>query len=252
MKRCTIVVSRPERPDAGAAALLRGVIERCRAGRVAYRLIPPLYHIAESSAAWQGLADELDGAVLLCWLPPRPAHWLLRRHHIDCPERRILDLRDFSDAESVWTAAVAAAPSASRRHAGQPADPPPKKPYRAAAKPRWYPVVDGSRCVQCGHCLQFCLFGVYALDADGKVVVENPDRCKPGCPACARICPHSAIMFPLYEDDPAIAGAPGQLVVLDAAAQEMVAARGRQSERPAFDDLDALVDQLDRAMQRRG
>jgi ferredoxin len=129
------------------------------------------------------------------------------------------------------------------------------------------------------------------LDEGGKVEVRNPDSCKTGCPACARICPQSAIMFPLYEKDEAIAGAPGRFVTIDAAARRMFYTRTKQpcpvcgckasrktatssgkktcpecggpaaeekskkkeesTERPAFDDLDRLVDQLDRAMQRR-
>ncbi len=74
----------------------------------------------------------------------------------------------------------------------------------------WYPVIDYSRCNQCLQCLEFCLFGVYEVDAEGGVVVMNPEACKPGCPACSRVCPERAIIFPLYEDDAAIAGAEGE------------------------------------------
>src|SRR5207302_6046724 len=35
----------------------------------------------------------------------------------------------------------------------------------------------------------------------------NQDNCKRGCPACSRVCPEHAIMFPDYKT-PAIAGAP--------------------------------------------
>lgn len=74
----------------------------------------------------------------------------------------------------------------------------------------WYPIIDYSRCNQCLQCLEFCLFGVYETDAKGNLVVMNPDACKPGCPACSRVCPEMAIIFPLYEDDAAIAGAEGE------------------------------------------
>ncbi|HYV37496.1 MAG TPA: ferredoxin family protein [Gemmataceae bacterium] len=72
---------------------------------------------------------------------------------------------------------------------------------------RWYPVIDYSRCTNCMECLDFCLFGVYGVDKLDRIAVENQDSCKKGCPACSRVCPEQAIMFPDYKT-PAIAGAP--------------------------------------------
>jgi NAD-dependent dihydropyrimidine dehydrogenase PreA subunit len=66
----------------------------------------------------------------------------------------------------------------------------------------WFPVIDYDRCKNCKQCLNFCLFGVYALSAEGEVEVRNPANCKPNCPACARLCPQSAIIFPKYSDGP--------------------------------------------------
>jgi Pyruvate/2-oxoacid:ferredoxin oxidoreductase delta subunit len=66
----------------------------------------------------------------------------------------------------------------------------------------WFPVIDYDRCKDCRQCLQFCLFGVYAADAAGKVRVAQPDHCKTGCPACARLCPQAAIIFPKFADAP--------------------------------------------------
>ena len=57
------------------------------------------------------------------------------------------------------------------------------------------------------ECLDFCLFGVYGVDSLDRLVVENQDSCKKGCPACSRVCPENAIMFPEHKT-PAIAGAP--------------------------------------------
>lgn len=68
--------------------------------------------------------------------------------------------------------------------------------------PAWFPVIDYSRCTSCGQCHEFCLFGVYAKDRDGKVLVSNPQRCKNNCPACARICPETAIVFPKVGESP--------------------------------------------------
>lgn len=73
-------------------------------------------------------------------------------------------------------------------------------------KRRWYPVIDYDRCTNCMECIDFCLFGVYGLDEHDRILVEQQDNCKKGCPACSRVCPENAIIFPEYKA-PAIAGA---------------------------------------------
>ena len=72
---------------------------------------------------------------------------------------------------------------------------------------RWYPVIDFSRCTNCMECIDFCLFGVYGVDSAETIVVEQADNCRKGCPACSRVCPQNAIIFPQHKT-PAIAGAP--------------------------------------------
>lgn len=72
---------------------------------------------------------------------------------------------------------------------------------------RWYPVIDYSRCTNCMECIDFCLFGVYGLDAQETLLVEQPDNCRKGCPACSRVCPENAIIFPQHKT-PTIAGSP--------------------------------------------
>lgn len=79
--------------------------------------------------------------------------------------------------------------------------------FKSSAEwPSWYPMIDYSRCNTCGQCADFCLFGVYEK-RDNKIVVVNPKGCKNNCPACGRICPQTAIVFPKYEHAGAIAGA---------------------------------------------
>ena len=144
---------------------------------------------------------------------------------------------------------------------------------------RWYPVIDYSRCTNCMECIDFCLFGVYGVDNLETILVEQPDNCRKGCPACSRVCPENAIMFPQHKT-PAIAGsaeaaaslkidlsllfgAPesGKSAVEIAALErdEQLLAAGREAvgmsvgipkrrqEKPdeARDALDDLVDQLD-------
>lgn len=145
---------------------------------------------------------------------------------------------------------------------------------------RWYPVIDFSRCTNCMECIDFCLFGVYGVDRAETILVEQPDNCRKGCPACSRVCPENAIIFPQHKT-PAIAGAPVEVGGLkidlsklfgapesdeDAIAvaarerDEQLILAGRQAVGTAIrtksptpaekanqpkDDLDSLLDQLD-------
>jgi Pyruvate/2-oxoacid:ferredoxin oxidoreductase delta subunit len=289
MARPRIIVSLHDTPDA-LNAMEQTVIDQLRERGLNCLLIPHLCHISESSDIWSALAKPLENSVVLCWIHPRPAIWLLQRHQLAGHGTTILNLGSFPDAKAVIDAVLATIPTETKtttlttRQTGK------IEKLTESTHPRWFPVLDASRCINCQHCLQFCLFGVYELDADGKVAVCHPDQCKPGCPACSRVCPQSAIMFPLYEKDAAIAGAPGKFVVLDADARKMFYTRTRQpcpecgqtadtkprktaknkttpcpecgrlriagappahSHSPGFDDLDDLVDRLDQQMQRR-
>ena len=144
---------------------------------------------------------------------------------------------------------------------------------------RWYPVIDFSRCTNCMECIDFCLFGVYGVDQVDTILVEQPDNCRKGCPACSRVCPENAIIFPQHKT-PAIAGSPefvGSLKIdlsklfgapesdesaVDAAVRERdeqlvmvgrdavgesvgIAMRQQQAEDRPKDELDGLLDELD-------
>jgi len=69
----------------------------------------------------------------------------------------------------------------------------------------WYPVIDEEKCTSCGQCAEFCLFGVYE-NVGKSVKVTFPQVCKYNCPACGRICPQMAIVFPKYKQGGAISG----------------------------------------------
>jgi NAD-dependent dihydropyrimidine dehydrogenase PreA subunit len=77
-------------------------------------------------------------------------------------------------------------------------------PAAGAAAPwkPWFPVIDYSRCTNCMQCLSFCLFDVYGVSADSKIQVQHQSNCKTDCPACSRVCPEVAIMFPKYRHGP--------------------------------------------------
>jgi ferredoxin len=52
------------------------------------------------------------------------------------------------------------------------------------------------------QCLSFCLFGVYGVDDRQRITVQTSDNCKTNCPACSRVCPEAAILFPKYKSGP--------------------------------------------------
>lgn len=74
--------------------------------------------------------------------------------------------------------------------------------YQPGAWKPWFPVIDFDRCTNCMQCLSFCLFDVYGVDSESNIEVRNPDKCKTNCPACSRVCPDVAILFPKYGSGP--------------------------------------------------
>jgi Pyruvate/2-oxoacid:ferredoxin oxidoreductase delta subunit len=66
----------------------------------------------------------------------------------------------------------------------------------------WFPVIDYKRCTNCMQCMSFCLFDVYGVSNQGKIKVQNQNNCKTDCPACSRVCPEVAILFPKYRFGP--------------------------------------------------
>lgn len=88
----------------------------------------------------------------------------------------------------------------------------------------WFPVIDYDLCTGCGQCMSFCLFDVFTKDASGRIEVARPANCKTNCPACARICPSAAIIFPKYHVSPFNG---------DQVRPEDIEARRRQADLPA-------------------
>ncbi|MCG8583948.1 MAG: ferredoxin family protein [Pirellulales bacterium] len=230
-------------------------------------LVPNLYDLPPDGEAMEILRAISSDIVVVSWIFPRPAHWVLDRCGIrgqigetllgpeaddfdeeedadesedvervldsrPLPDRRIycLDLRDRKEiapfVDEVLRindeAKSTFAPNGNGQQAldlmqwiqGQPnaqqleryLDPSAGVP-RLNVDPsrRWYPVIDYSRCTNCLECIDFCLFGVYGTDRQDVIFVEGQDNCRKGCPACSRVCPENAIIFP-HHKTPAIAG----------------------------------------------
>jgi len=232
-------------------------------------VVPNLYDLGPDHTGRLYLGAVKGDMVVISWLYPRAAFWLLDRDGIkghfgetqlkppaddeededaktdttvdqpqaigatgDIPDRHIytLDLRDSNKYEAFVaevrrinvecrdrreaTAREKAASNPTILQLGlavrepEPAAVPTFNPedLLAPADRRWYPVIDYSRCTNCLECLDFCLFGVYGVDSFERLITENQDQCKKGCPACSRVCPQQAIIFPEYKSA-AIAGA---------------------------------------------
>ncbi len=266
---------------------------------VELHVVGHLYDLTADGPGMRLLKSITGDMIVLAWLYPRSAFWVLdaggvrgrlgrtsslaheepdedvtRANEPTVPERTIwcLDLRTNDRAEpyleeigQITEAVLGRVGEEAASAVAVAAE------IEEATRSRWYPVIDYGRCTNCLECLNFCLFGVYGLDEREVIVAEAPDACRPGCPACARICPAGAIMFPEH-NDPAIAGDPQASVEglkLDlsqlfggadpaqlAAAERNRALAERQREQArspqpdadqarAQDDLDRLVDEVD-------
>ncbi|MGO8702367.1 MAG: hypothetical protein ACLQVA_01010 [Candidatus Brocadiia bacterium] len=193
----TIVISRDGRGIAGDHAAFEDALAgTLREAGFDLLVVPHLYNLRASHPAAAALMQARGDLMVASWLHPRAALWTLRALGVGARMIHCLNLADFA---TVGDCARALAPQSAAGRAAA------LKEIADVASPRWYPLIDYSRCTGCRKCVDFCLFGVYAL-SDGNVAVSNPDNCKNGCPACARTCPQRAIIFPHYFADAAIAG----------------------------------------------
>lgn len=172
------------------------VLQRLRESGVEFEAVADLCELAARRDP--ALARMLDGPevrIIACF--PRAVKWLLHAAGVSLEGRAltVLNMRA-PDAAAIIERALRDKPAAGSRRGAEP-----ELDAAGTWKP-WFPVIDYDRCKDCKQCLSFCLFGVYAVGEDGKVKVVRPANCKTDCPACARVCPHAAIMFPKFEEAP--------------------------------------------------
>lgn len=289
-QKIPVILCKDRTHRADRSRLERGLVEQLsRRADVELRVLEHLYDLTAHGPGTTCLQSIPGDMIVLAWLYPRAAYWVLDANRVrgrfgesgpagaasesdEEADRTLwcLDLRAHEQPEPyleeierlVKTAAAGGEEAEALSGPGE---------IEEAARSRWYPVVDYDRCTNCLECLNFCLFGVYGVDESGAVMAEEPDACRAGCPACARICPAGAIMFPEHRDaaiagDPAASpqalkldlsqlfgGAdPGQLAAAerDRALAERTREDGRSPTREASkpaakDDLDRLVDEVD-------
>ena len=236
MRHSTIVLSRSEDTSVERRAFEDACVRRLAERDSARVLVmPSLYSMTDAHPALSALKGISDDLVFASWLFPRAAYWVLRARGIE-------GVLASSDAKSpaaltrairAYHLAAFASPEACASELLRAAAPSSKsgslREIAHGVESRWYPVLDGAACVACRQCYDFCLFGVYTLDENRRPVVTAPDRCKPGCAACARICSEAAIIFPLCESDEGVAGAPGKRPAAEPIDAEAFFARSRRS-----------------------
>ena len=208
-------------------------------------VVPHVYYLDADHPATKRLAS-IEGPIALgAWLSPRASHWILVSLGLaaDTTPVACVDLRAYESPRACAGDMLGSVGhGVGRQGPGQVSE------ISDPVRTRWYPVVDYERCRGCRQCHDFCLFEVYDVDDEHGVRVVRPDNCKPGCPACARVCPQGAIMFPHYAD-PAIAGdldatqiPPGER---EAPSAESPSPTAEGSDSPAVASIDDLIDALD-------
>ena len=217
-------------------------------------VVPHLYYLTPSHPAVARLL-RLEGDIIAAgWLHARALRWTLSA--LGLSNDVISDCHDLRTFQSVAACRHEIVPGVHRDTGTDSRAAEPPEEIAAPVSQRWYPVLDYSRCAACKQCFGFCLFGVYSVE-HGRVVATQPDNCKNGCPACARVCPEGAIIFP-HCDDPAIAGSPGAAISRNPDARPAVLQRVRRKQAQAAqarsgdgdddrtdDDLESLLDALE-------
>ena len=181
------------------------VLQGLREAGVRFESIPDL---CAMSARNDPKLKELvqDGPLKIAACYPRAVKWLFHAAGADFPEGseqvQVLNMRELP-AEEVLDGLLEEKTADLSQEPIEVAD---RGETRPGWKP-WFPVIDYERCTNCLQCLSFCLFDVYGIDAENRIRVQNQEKCKTNCPACSRVCPEVAIMFPKYSAGP-INGAP--------------------------------------------
>ncbi len=206
-ERATIVYCHCAYSDVVPAAVKQEVLRALRASGVAFEAVADLCELsARRDPAMKRIAQA--GAVKIAACYPRAVKWLFAAAGAALPSEgvEVLNMRVGSAEEIVRSLLGGGEGAGPGREA--PSDAPARgektgdSPLETPEWIPWFPVIDYDRCRNCKQCMNFCLFGVYEASADGTVKVVNPANCKTNCPACARICPQAAIIFPKYKAGP--------------------------------------------------
>jgi ferredoxin len=227
----TVVLSRPPTEETAAhGATFAALGIAFEKASIPFSTVDSVYDLHDDDPGVDFLRGIQGDLIFLGWHYPRAIKWILARqdmevngstrklHCIDARDPKadatVLRVRDILAGRA--NAIVVAPPKKDEakvkgqeltpRERGDLAEKLLPPPANAELSARWYPVVDYDQCTHCMECMDFCLFGVYGVDASASLRVVQQDQCRQDCPACSRVCPVGAIIFPKYHTNQAIAG----------------------------------------------
>ena len=240
-----VFVSRIPPEESALSSRFDTLVAELKSRGVAFTLVDSIYDQQEEDAGIRALQAVSGDLVFVGWHYPRALKWILARQHMEVngATRKLhcLDAREPAKLPELAAkvgdivsgkASAEVPPLPNARGIGRKGkgahllsgqtgmsaslelevSPPPfanvelAPPENAALSQRWYPVIDYDQCTNCMECMDFCLFGVYGVDHDSILRTVQQDQCRADCPACARVCPVGAIVFPKYKTNQTIAG----------------------------------------------
>jgi len=228
----TVLLSRvpKEQLDANAAKFTAISIEFEKAN-LNFTAVDSVYDMHDDDPGVAYLRSLSGDVIFIGWHYPRASKWILARQNLEVNGRtrkmHCIDVREakpeaiaakVKDILAGKASAVVPVPPKAEgkgqseltaKQRGELAEKELSPPEDAALSPRWYPVIDYDQCTNCMECMDFCLFGVYSVDHAATLRVAAQDQCRLDCPACSRVCPVGAIIFPKYATNQTIAGADG-------------------------------------------
>jgi Pyruvate/2-oxoacid:ferredoxin oxidoreductase delta subunit len=148
------------------------------------------------------LAGAENLAVVAC--APRAVTWLLATAGIGTAgqQSHLLNLRGATVEGLLTELGVETSASTTVAPGGRPRMEPVADVPHETEWAGWFPVIDFEKCTNCRQCRNFCLFNVFGADDRGMIRIDRPANCKTNCPACARVCPQQAILFPKHRAAP--------------------------------------------------
>ena len=199
----TLLICRCQNARMLPSTAVESVVRALKSDGIEFEMVDDLCRMAaEKDPRLMRYQSSTDVTVVACF--PRAIQWLLAAAELPALSKTasVLNLRTAKPEEIIQRLDLTEASGTALKNemeqnrTSETVLTPPPVSIHSSEWSGWYPVIDYDQCTHCLQCLNFCLFGVYSTDENKRPVVSKPQNCKPGCPACARVCPSVAILFP--------------------------------------------------------